>query len=152
FLFDADFLEQLTRARFAHGDGVDQVQMIAHEPLRRRRFQRTGADGVNHYRYRLLARELDFAQINLGLRVEKDAAAAEDEEVKPLELRDDFVAREIAHRNHAGGARMPPARVFHVARENRDFDRQGLRELEDNALQYRFIAQVEPAVGTGNAD
>src|SRR5262249_12581947 len=95
--------------------------------------------------------DLRLAQVDARFGVEEDPAAADDEEVEALDLRDGLGARELAHR-HGPIHAVPALRVLGVAREHRDLDRQGAPPLRNHRVKDRLVAEVQAAVRAGNSD
>ncbi len=139
------------RAPFPYRDHVDFVQALADQRLRIRILERAGADRVEHHRHAALLREHRFAQIGLRVGVVQDAAAAEDEEIEPLDFGRDLGARKGPHRNRAVDL-VPAPRVVGVARENGDLGFDLGAQLRDHRLQDGLVAEIQPAVRTADAD
>jgi hypothetical protein len=138
----ARLLEHLARALLAHRDRRHALQRLSHRRLNRRVLERPGADRVHEHRHAALLRHQQLAQVHTRFRVIEDAAAAEDQQIEPFELRQDLGARELAHGDGAFHL-VPALRVLGVAREHGEL-RIGdvAAQLLDYRLENRLVAEV----------
>jgi hypothetical protein len=92
-----------------------------------------------------------LAQEELGLGVEQDAAAPDQQEVEILDQWHQFVAGQVA-RGHCTLDAMASLGIRGIPGEHRDIRRNRIPELRDHALQDRLVTQVEAAVGADDPD
>ncbi len=119
----ARVFQDLAGAALADRDHRRAAQPVLDHPLHGGVAQRSGADRIDHHRHAVVVGEHDLAQEDLGLAVEQDAAAAQDQQVEALDLGQHLVARQLAHRHDALDLVARP-RVLGVAGKNRDLHRQ----------------------------
>ena len=107
--------------------------------------ERPGADRVEDDRDAELVRDEHLPQVLRGVAIVEDAAAAEDEEIEPLDLGVHLPARQGAGRDGALDL-VSGQRVRGVPREHGDVRGDGRPQLAEDPLEDRLVAEVHPAV------
>jgi len=96
---DSNVLEQPIALPIPHRDDGRPVQSLAHDATRPRIRERTRTHRVHDHGNPEFMREKHFPQIGLGIPVIKNAAPAQDEQVKPLDFPADFFSGQVSDRN-----------------------------------------------------
>jgi hypothetical protein len=111
--------------------------------------QRADADRVRRHRDAERLGDPRNVQVALGLAVVEDPAAAEQQEVKAVDLLDELVEAGLPRVEHPVDG-MVLARVAHVACEDRQLHAGQLAaQLLEGDGEDRLVAEAQAAVGTG---